>query len=55
MKKDKRTEKISISLTPEIETWVRRTAARRLLSVSDVIRGVLLPKFNGRLSKGVAP
>jgi hypothetical protein len=46
-----RVEKISISLTPEMATWLRRSAAKKMTNVSQLIRAALLPSFESRHAK----
>lgn len=51
MKTTTRAEKMSISLTPEMAAWLRKTAARKMSNVSQVIREALAPQFTARHAK----
>jgi Arc/MetJ-type ribon-helix-helix transcriptional regulator len=43
--------KLSVSLPPEMTTWLRRSAAKQLSNVSQVIRDYLRPAFEKRHAK----
>jgi len=46
-----RVEKLSISLTPDMATWLRRCAARKGSNVSQVLRELIMPAYEARHAK----
>jgi hypothetical protein len=49
--KVERADKLSISLTPELTAWLRRSAAKKGSNVSQVIREILMPVYDKRHAK----
>ena len=51
MKQTKRSDKLSISMDKDLVAWLRRAAAKRRSSVSQVIEECVLPRFERRHAK----
>lgn len=47
----KTVRKMSVSLGDEMATWLKRHAAKRHASVSQVVRDALLPLYEARHAK----
>jgi Arc/MetJ-type ribon-helix-helix transcriptional regulator len=49
--KEKPVRKISVSLGDDMVTWLKRSAAKKRSTVSQVIREYLAPSFDARHAK----
>ena len=46
-----RKDAVSLSLSPEMTAWLRHAAARKMTSISQVVREYLIPHYEARSTK----
>ena len=44
-------DRISLSMPKDISAWLRRAAAKRRTSISQIVKDALLPQFDARHAK----